>query len=57
MQVPALARANGNEHPDQRAGRDYSGLGDAFSLWFKSNVRNYELLRYTAAHAGSRRGD
>ena len=21
------------------------GLGDAFSFWFKSNVRNYELLR------------
>ena len=34
------------------------GLGDAFSFWFKSNVRNYELLRrYSAASAGSRRGD
>jgi hypothetical protein len=34
------------------------GLGDAFSFWFKSNVRNYELLRrYSAAPAGSRRGD
>jgi len=34
------------------------GLGDAFSFWFKSNVRNYELLRgYSATPAGSRRGD
>jgi hypothetical protein len=34
------------------------GLGDAFSFWFKSNVRNYELLRrYSAAPARSRRGD
>src|SRR4029453_1328607 len=34
------------------------GLGDAFSFWFKSNVRNYELLRrYSAVPAGSRRGD
>jgi uncharacterized protein DUF4112 len=34
------------------------GLGDAFSFWFKSNVRNYELLRrYSAAPVGSRRGD
>jgi len=34
------------------------GLGDAFSFWFKSNVRNYELLRrYSAAPAKSRRGD
>src|SRR5213593_1836740 len=34
------------------------GLGDAFSFWFKSNVRNYELLRrYSAAPLGSRRGD
>ena len=34
------------------------GLGDAFSFWFKSNVRNYELLRrYSAASGGSRRGD
>src|SRR5206468_6363048 len=34
------------------------GLGDTFSFWFKSNVRNYELLRnYSAAPAGSRRGD
>src|SRR5262249_42642908 len=34
------------------------GLGDAFSFWFKSNVRNYKLLRgYTAAPAGSRKGD
>jgi Domain of unknown function (DUF4112) len=33
------------------------GLGDAFSFWFKSNVRNYELLqRYSAAPARSRRG-
>lgn len=28
------------------------GLGDLFSLWFKSNVRNYDLLR---KHAGTRR--
>ncbi|HEY6154110.1 MAG TPA: DUF4112 domain-containing protein [Candidatus Udaeobacter sp.] len=34
------------------------GLGDAFSFWFKSNVRNYELFRrYSAAPAKSRRGD
>ena len=34
------------------------GLGDAFSFWFKSNVRNYELLRrYSATPAGSRRSD
>ncbi|PYL71264.1 MAG: DUF4112 domain-containing protein [Verrucomicrobia bacterium] len=34
------------------------GLGDAFSFWFKSNVRNYELLRrYAAAPERSRRGD
>jgi len=28
-------------------------FGDAFSFWFKSNARNYELLR---RHAGKRRG-
>jgi hypothetical protein len=34
------------------------GLGDAFSFWFKSNVRNYELVRrHTAAPDQSRRGD
>ena len=34
------------------------GLGDAFSFWFKSNVRNYELLGgYSAAPVRSRRGD
>jgi len=34
------------------------GLGDAFSFWFKSNARNYELLkRYSAAPGRSRRGD
>jgi hypothetical protein len=34
------------------------GLGDAFSFWFKSNVRNYELLRrYAATPERSRRGD
>lgn len=34
------------------------GIGDAFSFWFKSNVRNYELLRrYSAAPAGSRKSD
>ena len=33
-------------------------IGDAFSFWFKSNVRNYELLRrYSAAPARSRKGD
>jgi hypothetical protein len=32
--------------------------GDAFSFWFKSNVRNYELLRQHAAGSGrSSRGD
>ncbi len=32
--------------------------GDAFSFWFKSNARNYELLRrYTAAPRRSTRGD
>src|SRR6266568_241625 len=34
------------------------GLGDAFSFWFKSNVRNYKLLRcYSAAPTRSRRAD
>src|SRR5438874_13063141 len=34
------------------------GLGDAFSFWFKSNVRNYKLLRrYSAARTRSRKGD
>lgn len=34
------------------------GLGDAFSFWFKSNVRNFELLqRYSATPAQSRKGD
>jgi hypothetical protein len=34
------------------------GLGDAFSFWFKSNVRNYELLRrYSVEPARSRRSD
>jgi len=34
------------------------GLGDAFSFWFKSNVRNYELLqRYSATPVQSRKGD
>jgi len=34
------------------------GLGDAFSFWFKSNVRNYQLLRrYSAAPTRSRKGD
>jgi len=27
-------------------------VGDAFSFWFKSNVRNYDLLR---RHASTRR--
>jgi hypothetical protein len=29
------------------------GIGDAFSFWFKSNKRNYQLL--LAHHAGTRR--
>jgi hypothetical protein len=34
------------------------GLGDAFSFWFKSNLRNYELLRrHIAAPATSRKSD
>lgn len=34
------------------------GVGDAFSFWFKSNVRNYQLLKnYTAAPGHRRRGD
>jgi hypothetical protein len=34
------------------------GLGDAFSFWFKSNVRNYEVLRrYAAAPERARKAD
>src|SRR2546426_8978231 len=34
------------------------GIGDIFSFWFKSNARNYDLLKkYSAAPARSRRGD
>jgi hypothetical protein len=34
------------------------GLGDAFSFWFKSNARNYELLkRYSAAPQRGRKSD
>lgn len=34
------------------------GIGDAFSFWFKSNARNYELLkRYTAVPGQSRKSD
>ena len=34
------------------------GIGDAFSFWFKSNARNYELLkRYAAAPQRSRKSD
>jgi hypothetical protein len=34
------------------------GIGDAFSFWFKSNARNYELLRhYSAAPYHSRKSD
>jgi len=34
------------------------GLGDAFSFWFKSNVRNYELFRrYSAVPVGSKKAD
>jgi hypothetical protein len=33
-------------------------VGDAFSFWFKSNARNYELLkRHTAAPRRSTTGD
>ena len=33
-------------------------VGDAFSFWFKSNSRNYQLLkRHAAAPGGSRRSD
>jgi hypothetical protein len=33
-------------------------VGDAFSFWFKSNARNYELLRrHTAAPGRSSRSD
>jgi uncharacterized protein DUF4112 len=28
------------------------GIGDAFSFWFKSNVRNYELLKKYSARPG-----
>jgi hypothetical protein len=34
------------------------GLGDVFSFWFKSNVRNYELVRrYAAAPERARKAD
>lgn len=34
------------------------GLGDAFSFWFKSNLRNYDLLqRHIGAPARSQKGD
>jgi hypothetical protein len=34
------------------------GVGDAFSFWFKSNVRNYELLKnYSAVPDHSRKSD
>ena len=34
------------------------GIGDAFSFWFKSNARNYELLKqYSAAPHLRRRSD
>ena len=34
------------------------GIGDAFSFWFKSNARNYELIKgYTAAPQASRKSD
>jgi hypothetical protein len=34
------------------------GVGDAFSFWFKSNVRNYQLLKhYNAAPERTRKGD
>jgi hypothetical protein len=34
------------------------GLGDAFSFWFKSNARNYDLLKnYAAVPGRSRKSD
>ena len=34
------------------------GIGDAFSFWFKSNARNYELLKnYSAVPGRSRKSD
>ena len=34
------------------------GVGDAFSFWFKSNARNYELLKnYSAVPGRSRKSD
>jgi hypothetical protein len=34
------------------------GIGDAFSFWFKSNARNYELFKhYAAAPQRSRKSD
>lgn len=34
------------------------GIGDAFSFWFKSNARNYELLKhYSATPHRSRKSD
>jgi Domain of unknown function (DUF4112) len=34
------------------------GLGDAFSFWFKSNARNYELLKqYSSVPGRSRKSD
>jgi hypothetical protein len=34
------------------------GVGDAFSFWFKSNARNYHLLKhYNAAPERTRKGD
>jgi hypothetical protein len=51
------ARAHGNDILINELVGIIPGLGDAFSFWFKSNVRNYELLRRYSAAAGSRRGD
>jgi hypothetical protein len=33
------------------------GIGDAFSFWFKSNARNYELLKRHTAGPRSRKSD
>jgi len=34
------------------------GIGDAFSFWFKSNVRNYQILKtHAAGLGGPRRSD
>ncbi len=52
-----LARMAGNILINELVGI-VPGIGDLFSFWFKSNVRNYELLKgYVAAPRQSRKGD